>query len=71
MNTVALIDEHGRINFTTTGRQIPLSSPEEFSDEIMPNFNAFSASGVVEVIRLRFKRLINHDSLVRDWNRVT
>ena len=49
MNTVSLIDERGRINYTTAGRQPPLGSPEEFSEDIMHNFNAFSANGVVEV----------------------
>lgn len=58
MNTVSLIDDQGRINFTTAGRQLPLGSPEEFSEEILHNFNAFSASGVVEVIVCFFKRRI-------------
>jgi hypothetical protein len=49
MNKVSLIDEQGRINYTTAGRQPPLGSPEEFSDDILHNFNAFSANGVVEV----------------------
>lgn len=49
VNTVSLIDNEGRINFTTAGRQPPLGSSEEFSEEVMHNFNAYSANGVAEV----------------------
>jgi hypothetical protein len=51
VNRVSLIDGQGNVQFETVGRQTPLGSPEEFSDEVQVNFNAYSGSGVVEVIR--------------------
>lgn len=53
LNTVSLVDSKGRINYTTSGRQPPLSSPEESSKDIMNNFNAYSASGIVEVLGVK------------------
>lgn len=49
MNSVSLIDSRSRINYTTSGRQPPLGSLEESSENMMENFNAYSASGMVEV----------------------
>ena len=48
-NTVSLVDNNGQIRFQTSGRQPALGSPEERSELILPNFNAYSASGVAEV----------------------
>ena len=48
-NLVSLIDSSGNTNFTTSGRQTPLWSKEEFSPIVQPNFNAYSASGTVQV----------------------
>jgi hypothetical protein len=49
VNTVSLIDGQGKVQFETAGRQQPLGSLEEFSDEVQLNFNAYSGTGVVEV----------------------
>ncbi len=48
-NQVWLLDSNGKVNFTTSGRQTPLFSSEEFSSLVQPNFNAYSANGTVEV----------------------
>lgn len=48
-NQVSLLDSSGKVNFTTSGRQTPLFSSEEFSPLVQPNFNAYSANGTVEV----------------------
>ena len=48
-NQVWLLDSSGKVNFTTSGRQTPLFSSEEFSPLVQPNFNAYSANGTVEV----------------------
>lgn len=48
-NQVSLLDPDGKVNFTTSGRQTPLFSSEEFSPLVQPNFNAYSANGTVEV----------------------
>ncbi|XP_046656100.1 N-acetylated-alpha-linked acidic dipeptidase 2-like [Daphnia pulicaria] len=66
MNKVSLIDEQGRINYTTAGRQPPLGSPEEFSDDILHNFNAFSANGVVEgnVVYVHYGRKKDYEYLL-------
>lgn len=48
-NQVSLLDSNGKVNFTTSGRQTPLFSSEEFSPLVQPNFNAYSANGTVEV----------------------
>lgn len=48
-NVVSLIDNQGKLRFKTLGRQPALGSPEEMSEHIMLNFNAYSASGVAEV----------------------
>ncbi|KAK4016643.1 hypothetical protein OUZ56_031605 [Daphnia magna] len=47
-NQVSLLDSDGKVNFTTSGRQTPLFSSEEFSPLVQPNFNAYSANGTVE-----------------------
>ncbi|XP_046440416.1 glutamate carboxypeptidase 2-like [Daphnia pulex] len=47
-NQVSLLDSNGKVNFTTSGRQTPLFSSEEFSPLVQPNFNAYSANGTVE-----------------------
>lgn len=52
LNTVSLVDSKGSPTFTTLGRQQALGgaeSPEENSEDILSNFNAYSARGVVEV----------------------
>lgn len=66
MNKVSLIDDNGRINYTTAGRQPPLGSPEEYSEDIMHNFNAFSASGVVEgnVVYVHYGRKKDYEFLL-------
>jgi len=50
VNRVSLIDDVGNVQFETVGRQTPLGSAEESSDEVQVNFNAYSGNGVVEVI---------------------
>lgn len=49
-NQVYLVDNKGQLNFTTNGRQTPLWSPEEFSNQVPPNFNAYSGTGTVESV---------------------
>ncbi|KAK3886158.1 hypothetical protein Pcinc_009660 [Petrolisthes cinctipes] len=49
-NLVSVLDESGVEMWTSQGWQDPLYAPEEFSSEILPNFNAFSAPGQVEVL---------------------
>lgn len=41
-NKVYLLDDKGNANFTTSGKQTPLSQPEENSPLAAPNFNAYS-----------------------------
>lgn len=48
-NTVSLVDNNGQIRFQSLERQPALGSPEEMSELVLQNFNAYSASGVVEV----------------------
>ena len=48
-NKVYLMDEAGNAVFTTSGTQTPIYADEESSTEVMPNFNAYSAPGTVEV----------------------
>ena len=48
-NKVHLLDDKGVANFTTEGKQTPLSQPEEFSESAAPNFNAYSGkTGIIE-----------------------
>lgn len=54
VNRVSLIDGQGNVQFETVGRQTPLGSPEEFSEEVQVNFNAYSGNGVVEVFLFIF-----------------
>ena len=49
VNTVELIDETNRVNFTTQGRQPALGTPQVSYDKVFANFNAYSGKGVVEV----------------------
>lgn len=56
-NRVSLLDSNGKVNFTTSGRQTPLFSAEEFSPLVQPNFNAYSANGTVQVIGLLLRSL--------------
>jgi hypothetical protein len=61
-NQVSLLDSNGKVNFTTSGRQTPLFSSEEFSPLVQPNFNAYSANGTVEV-KLNFYLCFIDDTL--------
>ena len=54
-NRVYLLDEQGQAIFTTSGRQTPLYSPEEYSPDVLLNFNAYSATGLVEVRYFSFQ----------------
>lgn len=48
-NKVYLLDDKGIANFTTSGKQTPLSQPEESSPLAAPNFNAYSGqTGEIE-----------------------
>lgn len=49
INTVSLIDANNEVNFTTLGVQPQLGKPEESHEKILPNYNAYSAKGVIEV----------------------
>jgi N-acetylated-alpha-linked acidic dipeptidase len=49
LNKVYLMNETGDAVFTTSGTQTPIYSPEEYSPDAAPNFNAYSAPGTVEV----------------------
>lgn len=49
-NKVHLLDGAGNANYSTSGRQTPLYAPEEASDQVAPNFNAYSATGTVESV---------------------
>lgn len=51
-NKVYLLDDSGKIRFKTSGRQPPLYSPEENSTLVVPNFNAYSGTGTVQVYNL-------------------
>ena len=51
-NKVYLLDDSGQIRFKTSGRQTPLYSPEENSTFAVPNFNAYSGAGTVQVNNL-------------------
>lgn len=48
LNLISLIDDQGRANFTTEGKQPALGAPEESSSDVLVNFNAYSYPGVVE-----------------------
>lgn len=48
-NQISLLDSNGKVNFTTSGRQIPLFSSEESSPLAQPTFSAYSANGSVQV----------------------
>ena len=50
-NKVYLLSEDGSVLFETSGTQTPIYAPEEGLPNIMPNFNAYSAQGEVEVSR--------------------
>ena len=58
VNRVSLIDSQGNVQFETVGRQKPLGPPEEFLDEVQVNFNAYSASGVVEVYMNNYSNVL-------------
>ncbi|KAK4312970.1 hypothetical protein Pmani_015635 [Petrolisthes manimaculis] len=64
-NLVSVLDESGVEMWTSQGWQDPLYAPEEFSSEILPNFNAFSAPGQVEgdVVYAYFGRQEDFDLL--------
>ncbi|XP_046454638.1 glutamate carboxypeptidase 2-like [Daphnia pulex] len=48
-NIVRLLDDKGLANITTSGKQTPISQPEEFSELAAPNFNAYSGqTGLIE-----------------------
>ena len=49
LNTVELIDEMDRVNFTTLGRQPALGTPQESYDKVLMNFNAYSGKGTAKV----------------------
>lgn len=51
-NKVFVLDEKGQIQFSTSGRQPPLHSPEESSPLIPPNFNSYSGTGTAQVFNL-------------------
>lgn len=51
VNEVSLLDERGQVRFATVGKQPALGAPEESSDEVLPNYNAYSAGGVVQVFK--------------------
>ncbi len=59
VNQISIIDDQGGVRFETVGKQPPLGAPEESSEEILPNFNAYSAPGVVEVIFIYCNYLIH------------
>ncbi|XP_045033938.1 LOW QUALITY PROTEIN: glutamate carboxypeptidase 2 homolog [Daphnia magna] len=46
-NKVYIVDSNGVVNFTSSGKQTPLYSPEEKSSLVAPNFNAYSGTGTV------------------------
>jgi len=48
LNQISLIDDQGRVNFATEGKQPALGAPEESSSDVLVNFNAYSYPGVVE-----------------------
>ena len=58
VNKVSLLDNRGIVQFETSGKQPGLASPEEFLDEILPNFSAYSTPGIVEVINFFSKIII-------------
>lgn len=47
-NKLYVLDAAGNVAFNTSGRQEPLFAPEEQSDQVAPNFNAYSATGTVQ-----------------------
>ena len=49
-NRVYIMNDAGNEEFKTSGRQEPLYAPEENSDIVAPNFNAYSATGTVESV---------------------
>lgn len=57
INTVQLIDDKNQVNFTTAGLQPTLGTPQNSSDKVFANFNAYSGKGVAQVsLSIRFKR---------------
>ena len=50
VNQISIIDDQGGVQFETVGKQPSMGSSEEYSEEILANFNAYSAPGVVEVV---------------------
>lgn len=65
VNQISLLDEQGKEQFVTVGKQPALGTAEEAYNEVLPNFNAYSVPGVVEVSELKrrsrkvFKILLN------------
>ncbi|XP_050737432.1 N-acetylated-alpha-linked acidic dipeptidase 2-like isoform X1 [Eriocheir sinensis] len=57
-NLVYVLDDAGEVVWTSHGWQEPLYAPEEADPDFLPNFNAFSAPGVVtaDIVYAHFGR---------------
>ncbi|XP_057377944.1 N-acetylated-alpha-linked acidic dipeptidase 2-like [Daphnia carinata] len=73
-NKVYLIDSNGVANFTSSGKQMPLYSPEENSTLVAPNFNAYSGTGTVTcdgLVYVHFGQEADYEYLAKEGIDVT
>ena len=71
VNQISIIDDKGGVRFETVGKQPSImGTPEEYSEEMLANFNAYSAPGVVEGVFV-FTKIYTDSSFKNNFLRGT